>query len=445
MEEKPILIVKFPTRQRPQKFFETLDKYYELLADISNTIFAIICDEDDLSMNNPLVIAKIKKYKNCHVVFGDSKTKIEAVNHPIPKDMDYLVWNIILLASDDMIPVVQGYDDIIRKNMVKYFPDMDGVLWFNDGYQGKKLNTLVCMGKKYFDRFEFIYNPVYITWWCDNEFMEIANLLGKQVYFDDPIIRHEHPDNAGYDYDELYRKNNNHTGDKEVYQIRKQNNFFIRKVLIIQPGRSGDIIINLPIAKKLSEQNFVYWLCPEQYHNLFRNIGYVTPVTNRNDTYDQVIDLSFGFGGAPEGWWQRTKKAWFSFVEAKYFLAGMDINLRWNLSFKRNKEREEALLYIIYHRHGKDYNLVHDHINAGMIFSIHAENKVQFEPIEDYNIFDWYLVIKNAKEIHCIDSSLSNFIEAIPEFRELNKTIYITKRESNIFLRSIYKNGWKRV
>jgi hypothetical protein len=78
--------------------------------------------------------------------------------------------------------------------MTEHYPDTDGVLWFNDGYQGNRLNTLCILGKKYYDRFNYIYHPDYISVWCDNEFMDVANLLGKQIYFDDIIIRHEHPD-----------------------------------------------------------------------------------------------------------------------------------------------------------------------------------------------------------------------------------------------------------
>ena len=93
-----------------------------------------------------------------------------------------------------MIPVVKGYDTIIKNNMSKLYPDTDGVLWFNDGYQGNKLNTLCILGKKYYDRFGYIYNPEYISVWSDNEFMDVGNILGKQTYFDEVIIQHQHPD-----------------------------------------------------------------------------------------------------------------------------------------------------------------------------------------------------------------------------------------------------------
>jgi hypothetical protein len=50
MEKKFKLLVKFPTRGRKDLFFEVLDKYYEFLDDLDNTIFVVTCDLDDTEM-----------------------------------------------------------------------------------------------------------------------------------------------------------------------------------------------------------------------------------------------------------------------------------------------------------------------------------------------------------------------------------------------------------
>jgi hypothetical protein len=112
--------------------------------------------------------------------------------------------------------------------MKEYFPDTDGILFFNDGYQKNKLNTLCILGKKYFDRFGFIYHPEYKSCWADNEFMEVGNKLNRQQYIDDVIIRHEHPD-WGYGMNDSIHKLNqiNYHYDLNVYKTHKQNNFFL--------------------------------------------------------------------------------------------------------------------------------------------------------------------------------------------------------------------------
>ncbi len=215
------LIIKFPTRNRPIKFLNVLKLYYDLLDD--KTInFIISCDIDDDSMKSDDVISELSKYKNLKVYYSENKSKIEAINNNLT-DIDF---DIILLASDDMIPKIKGYDSIIKNKMIEHYPDTDGVLWFNDGLQQNKLNTLCILGKKYYDRFGYIYYPKYLSVWCDNEFMDVANNLGKQKYFDQIIIKHEHPYIGFGKQDYVHTMNHiNEEHDKNLYQERKKNNF----------------------------------------------------------------------------------------------------------------------------------------------------------------------------------------------------------------------------
>jgi hypothetical protein len=220
------ILIKFPTRGRIFKFFTVLDQYYSMSNDLDNIKFLITIDSDDIIMNNPEVIKMFEKYKNLTYIFGDSKTKVEAVNRDMGVIND---WDILLLASDDMIPKVKGYDDIIRNNMKKYFSDTDGVLWFNDGYQQRKLNTLCILGRKYYERFNYIYNPEYKSVWCDNEFMNVADILKKQIYFDNVIIKHEHPDWGFGGRDIVHTLNSqNELSDKYLYLERLKNNFYLK-------------------------------------------------------------------------------------------------------------------------------------------------------------------------------------------------------------------------
>lgn len=217
------ILVKFPTRGRKNKFFNVLKKYHQYCNNINNLMFQITLDNDDIEMNNPDTIEILKTFQNTTFVFGESKSKIDAVNRDIDTNGD---WGIILLASDDMIPNIKGYDEIIINKMKELYPDTDGVLWFNDGFQGKKLNTLCILGKKYYDRFGYIYYPEYKSTWCDNEFMDVANFLNKQTYIDDVIIKHEHPDWGFGGRDEIHNENyKNLNYDMVVYNKRKLTNF----------------------------------------------------------------------------------------------------------------------------------------------------------------------------------------------------------------------------
>jgi len=220
------LLIKFPTRGRKEMFFSTLNKYHEYCNNIDNTFFLISIDADDDEMNTDEVITQLNEYKNTKVVVGSSLSKIDAVNRDL-NELEY-EWDIVLLASDDMIPQIKGYDDIIRDNMTFNYPDTDGVLWFNDGFQGNRLNTLCILGREYYKRFNYIYHPDYKSCWSDNEFMVVGNLLNKQVYIDTVIIKHEHPD-WGYGSPDHVHNNNvkDWHHDNNVYQTRQSNNFYL--------------------------------------------------------------------------------------------------------------------------------------------------------------------------------------------------------------------------
>jgi len=219
------LLIKFPTRNRKNKFFKVLRQYQNLCEDLDNTYFLITLDNDDESMNSSDVEDIFNTFKNIKVVYGTSDSKIHAVNRDIELVND---WDIVLLASDDMTPKVKGYDNIIRNKMKELYSDTDGILWFNDGHMGNTLNTLCILGKKYYDRFGYIYHPEYKSVWSDNEFMLVGNILGKQTYFEQVIIEHEHPDWGYGGRDEIHQNNSkNENQDKLLFTKRKDNNFYL--------------------------------------------------------------------------------------------------------------------------------------------------------------------------------------------------------------------------
>lgn len=433
------ILVKFPIRHRREKFFQTLGKYISMADDLTQIRFVITCDQDDPEMNNDAVRAVMDDIPNLEYHYGNSKTKIEACNADVPKDG----WDILVLASDDMIPVVRGWDTIIRYKMVHHFPNCDGVLHFWDGHQKDHINTLSIMGKGWYDRWGYIYNPIYRTMWCDNEFTQVSRMLKREAYFREVIIEHQHPYSGAVPMDDLYIRNNDNSFDQRIFEVRKAHNFYLRSIVIIQQGRVGDILITLPIAKHYYDQNcLVFWLCPKEYHNLFRGIDYAIPVTHPVKV-DYVVDLSIGFEGAPEIWWGQNKHYFDSFVTAKYYLAGMNPQKRYSLQWNRDYAREHDL-YDQVVGVGKDYVLTQEETHLGRFITCSLPNKIELHQVENFSIFDWYEIIRAASSIHCIDSALSNFIEAVPEFSSIEKHIYLRAREqdSDYFLRSIYRNNW---
>ena len=217
---KPHLLIKIPTRGRPEQFFARLDKYEALLSHEYPCTFLITCDEDDASMNCDSVKERLKAYKNVVIGFSQNKTKVEAYNKDIDKFENW--FDILLLASDDMEPLVNGYDKIIVKAMQKNFPNFDGVLNFNDGQLGTILNTMPVIGKTFYKRFGYAYCPEYISLFCDQELTEVSQRLGKEAFIDRVIIEHKHPCYGKGKWDSLYERN-------QQFKIRDENLFHQRK------------------------------------------------------------------------------------------------------------------------------------------------------------------------------------------------------------------------
>lgn len=213
------ILIKFPSRSRPDKLRSAFVKYVQMAENTSHISFLVNLDEDDPTITRSQQTVLKRVHPDTQIIVGPPLGKVGAVN----RDMEHAPpFDILLLASDDMIPQVRGYDQIIRNNMQTYYPDTDGVLHFNDGVRGEGLNTLCILGKKYYDRFGYIYHPSYKSLWCDNEFTDISNSLHKSTYIDAVIIRHEHPLWTNTGYDELYKQNDAYdTEDKTNYTLRK--------------------------------------------------------------------------------------------------------------------------------------------------------------------------------------------------------------------------------
>jgi hypothetical protein len=215
------ILVKYPSRQRPNQFVRALNRAIENQT-TGNVHYLLTLDSDDKSMVD--VISAVEGHDFITIDIGTSKSKINACNRGI--DAYTGKWDIVVLLSDDMICQYKGWDAKLIEEMETHYPDTDGVLFHNDGFLGRKLNTMCILGHTYYNRFGYIYQPEYKSFWSDNEFMIVADELGKQTYFEDVLFKHEHPANTGGENDSLYMENNaNFVIDKQLFDERKQQGF----------------------------------------------------------------------------------------------------------------------------------------------------------------------------------------------------------------------------
>lgn len=233
------LLVQFPTLRRKEKFIDCFSKYVKLTSGLHYVHFNILCDAGDETMNNDetmkqiseIILSKNDQPNSFHpsaTIYMDINTeKISAINSHIG-DSD--IFDIIIVASDDMIPCSWSWDNEIAFAMNKHFPNLDGSVSFYDGYNKKNLVTFSILGRELYKEFGYIYHPDYKSLYCDNEFTEEINRMGKIEYIQKEIVRHEHYTEKGSvnsgNIDYAAKKTLHYSGrDAIVYERRKSLGF----------------------------------------------------------------------------------------------------------------------------------------------------------------------------------------------------------------------------
>ncbi len=229
------LLIQFPTYGRADKFLGVLANWMHRSSGKHSLFFNINCDTADLTMTNEYTQERVrylfkeygKDYADYTLWYDLNTEKISAINDHIPDDG----WDIVVCASDDMVPQVMGWDDEIVKAMEEHFPGRDGCIYFNDGsHSAADLITLSIMGYELYKNFGYIYNPDYKSLYCDNEFTEVMKYANRAKYIDKKIITHEHWSMEGsVNYNEVdiaVQKTLHYSGrDQRVYEQRKALGF----------------------------------------------------------------------------------------------------------------------------------------------------------------------------------------------------------------------------
>ena len=223
------MLIKWPTRGRANMFLQTFTQWRALESHRHHLAYLIAIDADDPAMNNPGMLRRLAKIPDAHVRIGPAgRGKIDACNSDLAEAQQVtgMEPDILILASDDMIPQVRHWDDTIAMTMRQKFPAMDGALHFDDGYiGGPRLITLTVMGWNLYRRFGYAYHPAYRSMFCDNEFTDVVRRIGKYQYQPRVLFRHYH---IGRRPDALFIRNQQWwDSDKAMYEVRKAAGFGI--------------------------------------------------------------------------------------------------------------------------------------------------------------------------------------------------------------------------
>lgn len=208
------LTYSFPSRSRPVKFFAALDNIRSMSNSDNYEVIAKI-DDDDKTFTDRFK-QRLEQYPEVIVKYGRSKSKVHAVN----RDLEGMTGEILLLHSDDMVFIKKGFDGIIRKQFIHIDAGLtvthfDGLLHFPDGFANERVCTYSIMHVNYYKRFGWIYNPIYLSHWVDEEQTLVAKALGKYKFVNQQIFQHEHPVLGHIPRDEMYQQ------DRKFYQLEK--------------------------------------------------------------------------------------------------------------------------------------------------------------------------------------------------------------------------------
>ena len=215
------ILIKYPSRGRPELFKETSKKFIDKLSGKHEVKFVFSFDTDDVKMNNFNVISYVQSLPvEKKINFSENQNKVQAIN----ADLDGEEFDILVLIQDDLIPIIDGYDDLIAQFFQNSEFGTDCMLHFQTARWADGLDIYCIMGKKYYERFNYIYYPEYKGLFCDNEYTEVSKLLNRNIFISgvDPFL-HNHIEG-----DETELKNRSYGRDDwELLESRKKINYGI--------------------------------------------------------------------------------------------------------------------------------------------------------------------------------------------------------------------------
>lgn len=230
------ILVKFPSRERPEKFLKVISMYIEKSTRPKDIHYLISVDDDDKTMTDLGIRERAgtiieKSGGQMTFCIGTSNNKVEAINRDIEKVRD---WDILVSGADDMVCVYEGWDERIRTDMQTNFQNLDGCLGYYDGTQ-KHFFTMSIMGRKAYDSLGYIYHPSYESLFCDQEYTDYWRMNNRIAESRDVLFEHVHPASLRTDaklpkheMDALYIRNegrNLWNKDQMNYIERKKQGF----------------------------------------------------------------------------------------------------------------------------------------------------------------------------------------------------------------------------
>lgn len=199
-----------PSRSRSQKSRETLSKWKQRANGIDFEIILSL-DKDDPDADN--------YDTDGIVVFGNNRSAVDAIN----RAAEVANGRIFIVVSDDT-DCPEGWDTILSNATVGL---SDFVLRVSDGIQ-KWICTSPIIDKTYYNRYGYIYNPIFSHMFCDTEFTHVADITKRIIWRDDILFPHLHYSKIKSPKDSVSIKaDSTMNSGRDIYVKRLRENFGI--------------------------------------------------------------------------------------------------------------------------------------------------------------------------------------------------------------------------
>jgi len=215
------ITIVHPSRQRSDLCYRIADTFYNNCVNKDNISYYVSIDSSDPTKDEYL--ASKKDYIN--IIVGDGNSCVEAVNIGA-KESNF--EDIIVIVSDDFI-CQNGWD----QKILDFVGDKKNfVLKTNDGRE-PWIVTFPVMDKEYYNRFGYVYNPLYKHLFCDTEMTHVAEITGSMIVDMSNVIEHKATELTKND--SVNMKNNSTWWQGEsVYLQRVRENFGLKKEEIMK-------------------------------------------------------------------------------------------------------------------------------------------------------------------------------------------------------------------
>lgn len=220
------ILFNYASRSRPEKFIAGMKNIFSQAAGRDFVIRAVL-DEDDPTIDEYyrlLIETGFADDKRVFASLGRSEGKIHAINRPIVECND---WRILINFSDDQRFTIFGFDLLIQNVMPLH---TDAFLHFHEKDSAERVCVMSILGRRYYDRDRFIYNPVYLSLFADEEATRIAKIRDKYMYLTLPLFIHDNPAVTGIGVrDEMLTKQQEigWTVDLQTFKTREAANFYL--------------------------------------------------------------------------------------------------------------------------------------------------------------------------------------------------------------------------